>query len=258
MNSRYAKISDDCILNTETGQFIEVPKIINFGADSNIIDDDNPVTLSWEVSGNIGLVQLNGEIVSRRGLKEHWAESDQNFVLEIWIEDLLITSAELLIAVMAEPPEILFFQSPKDYGIKGFPVELNWHVKNAKNVVITGLGEVQLVGTRYFTVQQNACFELTAFGSFGKIEKSNLNLILVEPPTIETISVPIPKVENSLNYHFKSLSLPQINFIHKQPSTPNYKEIFGNDFGKLYKTTQQFKWPNFESLKELFTKKTRQ
>ncbi|MFN8428992.1 MAG: hypothetical protein U0V04_03350 [Spirosomataceae bacterium] len=250
---RYVKISEECILDTTLGRFIDAPVITIFSANINPIIDETPSIIHWEVTGTIGEVRLNGQVAQRNNSIEHWSDHDQVFKLEVWLEDLLVDERELEVQVMVAPPEIQYFRASQNFVIQGFPIELSWSTENTRQVEISGLGIVPSIGSRFINVQDTGCFQLTATGSFSNVETARLNMPMMQTPRIETLRVPVPEINLNLAYGFNAMSIPDNKIFTNHLGLPEYEKKYTDLFGKQCKTPKGIKLPSFEKIKQIFS-----
>lgn len=133
-----------------------------------------------------------------------------------------------------QPPQIKLFEPEQPVTISGIPLKLKWEVDKAHTVTIdNGIGNV--TGKSEITVfpQRHTTYTISATGYYGTSQKEAI--VKVFPtPIIESLVIPIPDFNKSVNIDLIKISAPSISnkveinnrlFVAKPVFTPLSKKV---------------------------------
>lgn len=205
------RLDDNTVFNPETGEFGDLPNIIQFEVDRTILTDSTPATVTWTVS-NATKVLLNNEIVEPTG--------EKGFHSYDLFEVILITENELgktsprkiTIDIDRTPPVIHSFSINKKFAIKGSPIKLTWNIEGYHSLSINnGVGLVTGLTEKLTTLGENGVYTLTAKNFFGISAIREAAISIYPAPIFESLKVPIPDFNSRLNLNTIEISSPKID-----------------------------------------------
>jgi uncharacterized caspase-like protein len=167
------------------------PEILKFDAKPSTIKKGGSSTLEWitsnakevEISG-IGKVELSGSMTVSPTKAATYTLIAKNEEGETVKKEVTIQ-----VNIPLSPPEILnFVASPATIKEKGGASTLSWGISNAKEVEISGLGNVELSGSKTVSPTETTTYTITARNEEGKtVEREimvKVNIPLLSPPEI--------------------------------------------------------------------------
>jgi serine/threonine protein kinase len=145
------------------------PTILFFRADSVVLSELRPVTLSWGVTPEADTVYIAGiGKVPRSGSVTITPTRDAEYRLRAASCFGVISEERLIIRVSKHKPRVEYFQVTPCFVTPGKPVTVRWKVSGATAVAIEpDIGSVPLEGTRVLDIGKNTDFVLTAETCFG-------------------------------------------------------------------------------------------
>jgi hypothetical protein len=159
---------------------IEAPRIVSFRASPSGITHGASSTLSWQTENarsvhidGIGRVELSGSMRVRPSQTAAYtliAENEQGANIK----------KEVTVAVSANPPRILSFETDHHTIKKGETSHLRWQVSDAAQVSINGK-KVQSSGSMAVSPQQSSRYILTASNTEGERVEDKLAIRVVVP-----------------------------------------------------------------------------
>lgn len=206
------KIDDVTVFNPETGEFGYLPNIIQFEVDKNFLTDGSPAIVSWNVF-NATKILLNDEIVGPKGEKKFYLNDFFEVILVAENKVGQTTPRKILIDIDRSPPVIHFFQINQQFGIKGYPATLSWHVQGAFTITIDNdVGNVTGLSKKKIILGDHGHFKLIAKNYFGFASTFETSITIFPTPLIENLCIPTPKLDtedinNILTIFFSSTNL---------------------------------------------------
>jgi serine/threonine protein kinase len=190
--------------------------------------------LSWSVE-NAHKVELkaNNKVLSSKISAQGFVvnpDTDTTYTLVVIGLDKF-TQFTQSIAIQVRKPADIVFESDKQYTLPGVPVELKWKVSHCSKVTLDQ-NEVQKSGTTVVTPSEDSQYTLVVEDEFGETAKT-LSIQMLPLPIVESIMVPVPKIERNLSISYNP---PQFNHEVKIP-------LVNTEFGKL-------ELPNIPDLKD--------
>lgn len=211
-------IDNNTGFNPQTGEFISLPIILSFFSDKEILTDESPVNVSWQVA-NATSVLINNETVEAVGSKQfHFFEKTTITITALNEGNIPITKS-LDIDIDRSPPVIYFFKTNASYAIKGSNIELQWNIDGAKRIEIdNGIGNVFGYNSKIITLGSNGIYKLTAVNYFGYKSEAVAFITIFPTPIIETIQIPTPIFNHNLAISNFKIDSPEIDLSVKLDS----------------------------------------
>jgi serine/threonine protein kinase len=158
---------------------------------------------------------------------------------------------------LMQPATIQSFSVDKSVIIGGVPVNLKWQVDNAHTIIIDhSIGDVTGKTEIKVRPDKNITYQLKAIGYFGEDEKT-VDVTIFPTPIIESLKVPSPDFNSSLNINPFTISAPKVNVSIDLKKT-RFTEL-PSSFIKLNDALNQTKplykkEENFWSISDIFNK----
>ena len=125
------------------------------------------------------------------------------------------------------------FISDKSYSLPGVPLQLSWHVLNAKGVRLDGFGDVTHTGTKIVSPKKDTIYSLIVSDAFGE-KRHDIEIKMLPLPAISSVFAPTPKIDSTTNIsitspsiniepHIPSLQIATINL--KVPEVPSIADL---------------------------------
>jgi hypothetical protein len=170
----------------------ETPRIVSFRASPSSISQGESLTLHWATENarsvhidGIGRVELTGAMPIR-------PVNNATYTLIAENEQGMNIKKAITVAVSAQPPRILSFETERQTIQKGETAILHWRVLDAAEVSING-ERVQSSGSLTVKPQQNFRYILTAGNQEGVLATQDLTIRVVIPgPDIVRFSATSP------------------------------------------------------------------
>jgi hypothetical protein len=168
----------------------EPPRILDFRADRTLLEDENPVHLSWEVENAVEVLLSPGGRFSGDGSHSIRVRGDTRVTLTAVSFTGARVCRSLDIVVSKAPPRIVAFRADRTFLAVGEEVRVDWHVENAKTAEISGgAGVVQHQGSLVLRPGSSTEVFLTARSCFGYRSTSRLKIHVWKPARLEDVVV---------------------------------------------------------------------
>jgi len=203
--------------NNETEHSISVTVIplpvIEIEADKTRIEVGDNVVLKWTAT-NVSkiILSFDNQEIDVANLTEFTVQPNEHTIYKLIATALdNHTPKEEEISVEVFPkPKIEYFKVTPDVALNSMPVTLSWKVKNAKRIVINGIGEVAAEGEKIDLYRENTLYTITAFGELSNA--SEKTVVWVFPtPIIESLLVPMPDFESRISLNPIKIDAPTID-----------------------------------------------
>lgn len=184
------------------------------------------VELKWEVkhADQIKLLCKNKIVkdnLTSQGFYKCNLDEDSVFTIRAKALDKK-TIFEEKIKIEVLPEATIKFEVDKEYVFPNIPFTLKWETENAKAVTLNGkVVAAREVKTIDKGVDKNTKYSLSVTDEFG-IKTEELMVKMLSMPKIETIVVPIPKIDKILNFNLE-INIPK--FEVKLPYFNSVKEL---------------------------------
>lgn len=196
-------------------QAIDGPQIL-FSADKEKLhkDQNESVAITWDVQNfsDITLLQ-DGQIIQKicEAKKNYLStpKKDTIFLLRVLALDKeTIVEKQINIKVYADAS--IEFKSDKEYVFPSIPFTLSWDSQNAIDIELNGK-KVEASGNKLIQngIIKDTVYTLRVKDNFGIKEKS-LTIKVLPIPRIESLTVPVPNIEKSIEVRI-NLNIPKIN-----------------------------------------------
>lgn len=186
-------------MSSITVQTLKVPPTIkSFHSSRNIVDDDSPVILSWEVKNAESIVINNGiGDVSNLNRVQVKIKQDVTYTLYATSTFGATSNRTLKIQISKIPPRISIFRAQAPLLFEGLSTSLVWQVENPFEVLIDNdIGNVAASGKINISPNTDKTYTLIARNHFGYESRAHLYLKIIKNPKLNSGKVqlkPIPK-----------------------------------------------------------------
>jgi hypothetical protein len=202
--------------------------IIQFSSSSNKLrkGKNEEIELKWEVkhADQIKLLCKNKIVkdnLTSQGFYKCNLDEDSVFTIRVKALDKK-TIFEEKIKIEVLPEATIKFEVDKEYVFPNIPFTLKWETENAKEVTLNGkVVAAREVKTIDKGVDKNTKYSLSVTDEFGT-KTEELMVKMLSMPKIETIVVPIPKIDKILNFNLE-INIPK--FEVKLPYFNSVKEL---------------------------------
>ena len=219
-----------------TVEVLQEPSI-SFHSDRNKLhkDKDESVQLSWKIKQAVSAtLKHDGESQAVALIDKALIPINKstNFILEVLgLDGKRLFTKALFIGVFTDSN--VSFVSDKTYSLPEVPIQLSWHVMNAKSVRLDGFGEVTHTGTKTVFPKKDTVYSLFVSDAFGE-KRHDIEVKMLPLPTISSVFAPTPKIESTMNVsisstsisiepHIPSLQIATINL--KVPEVPSLVDL---------------------------------
>jgi len=217
------------------GEFLPLPEkeleIVFFKSNVNILIDEQPAIISWEVH-NATKVRINNKSVSLSGSMNFHSFESQTIKLVAKNKKKRSVERSLYIGVNKTPPKIVYFKTNKSSVIENSIVTLSWYVVGALKIIIdNGIGDVTGKSELEIIVYRDVEYKLTAKNYFGVETHAYLSFSIFPSQLIQSLVIPVPE------FNIRSVSLDQLTFDLQTVINTNLK-INQPEFTNLIETTE--------------------
>lgn len=202
--------------------------IIKFSSSSTKLraKKNEEVELKWDIKHayQIKLLCKNKIIKDNLNFQDSYKcnlEEDSVFTIRVKALDKKTTFEEK-INIEVLPEATIKFDVDKEYVFPNIPFTLKWETENAKMVTLNGkVVAAKGVKTIDKGIDKNTKYSLSITDEFGT-KTEELMVKMLSMPKIETIVVPIPKIDKVLNFNLE-LNIPK--FEVKLPYFNSVREV---------------------------------
>lgn len=191
--------SQSTYFDPKVGEFIfrhekeDELKIIFFKSNVDILSDERPAIISWEVQ-NASEVLINKISVSLKGSMLFHSLEPQIIKLIAKNKTKQFLERSLFVGIDKIPPIIAYFKSDKASVIRNSAVTLSWNVTGAKKVTIdNGIGDVTGQSELIIAVRDSEVYKLTARNYFDYETSAYLSFNVFPSQVIQSLIIPIPE-----------------------------------------------------------------
>jgi peptidoglycan-associated lipoprotein len=147
------------------------------------------VTVKWETK-NSKLVELNGEKVEKTGGKSVAPKETTKYeIVAKRGKKTARDSATVIVTVVKPPTPTVTIRADQSSLERGQNTKIRWESTNARNVTITGLGEVAVSGDQDVSPRVSTTYTATAMGEGGNAT-SSVRVSVTDPPAPEPPPAP--------------------------------------------------------------------
>jgi hypothetical protein len=204
--NRLTPLTEETYFDSDTGTFVDMPLIVTFGADRQVLVNEQPAVVTWEVKDAM-TVTLNGEAVALTGSRSFYTDRVMEIVLIAVNRIEKPVRRALTIRAERALPVIEFFTANKEFVVQGMPVSLSWNVGGAARVEIdNGIGTVTGRNSIDVTIGQSGVFNLTAYNHFGDKSFASTSVTVFPIPLIRGVFCGTP------GFKIKPISIKQLCF----------------------------------------------
>ena len=180
-------------------------------------DKRDKAQINWSITNvKSATLDINGISSHIEPIGRQFLELEEPSTLTIraiGLDGESVYEKHLEIAVYSEAK--IEFTVDKKYTLPDVPVELQWHVENAKDVELIGFGKEKSTGTKSVKVDSATIFCLKVTDEFDTKEEK-IEVKILPLPQIMSINVPIPEFSYTMNVKVNiprmdsSIPFPQI------------------------------------------------
>lgn len=204
-------------------EIIPDPEIHFFKAEKDVLTDETPTTLSWDVRFAVS-VTVNKISVAISGTMPFHSLKPVTVVLVARNKLNKTVEQHLYIGVDKRPPVIQFFKADRLFIIKNYPVTLSWKVTAAVSLSINnGVGEVKNRNNAVVKPIENSVYTLKASNYFGYSSEIDLALTVFPRPLVDGLDIPLPQFS-------KNAIVLQEPLFYEKPPVHNRIEIIPQVF----------------------------
>ncbi len=186
------QIDDHTVFNPVTGEFGYLPIVRKFLSNKRILTDDKPACISWDVENALS-VWINDEEVSTQGWFEVHSMEPTLWILKARNEAGWTSPVEIYIDIDRTPPVIHHFTIDRTYAAKGALIQFSWKVEGHTLLEIdNGVGDVTDFVQRFWTLENEGVFTLTAYNYFGYSSQLEASITVFPAPIPDFWRVPMP------------------------------------------------------------------
>jgi hypothetical protein len=204
--NRLIPLTEETYFDPGTGTFVNMPQIVTFRADRQVLVNEQPAVVTWEVKEAIA-VTLNGEAVALSGSRSFYTDRVMEIVLIAVNRIEKPVRRALTIKAERALPVIEFFTVDKEFVVQGMPVSLSWNVVGAARVEIDNrIGTVTGRNSINVIIGQSGVFNLTAYNHFGDKSFASTSVTVFPILLIQGVFCGTPRFE------IKPIAIKQLCF----------------------------------------------
>lgn len=256
-------VNKNTVFNSEIGEFENLPEIVLFTIDKNILTDETPAIVNWEVV-NATMIRLNKEPVEPKGSKTIYTNDLLSISIYASNDAGEAPMQTLMLDINRQPPVIIFFKIDVPFAIEGSPITLSWNIEGARLIEIdNGIGDVSNLNSKVITLGKNGVFNLTAKNYFGVTVEKHTAISIFPIPIVEGVFIPKPQfnfrvlslIQTAFNFNLISFNQPSFNVGAISFNQPKFN-LVTNIPENLEKNRPTFTKIDKLSIKILFEQKT--
>jgi len=178
------------------------PTIKSFRSSKNIVDDDKPIVLTWEVNNAESIFIDNGiGDVSELNKVKLKVNQDVAYTLTATSTFGATSNRTIKIQISKIPPRISLFRTQVPLLFEGLSTSLIWQVENPSEVIIdNGIGNVDASGKTNISPSTDKTYTLIARNHFGYESRAHIYIKIIRKPKLNSGRVQlksIPKLKKS-------------------------------------------------------------